>query len=138
VSIEQNKEVGRRFFEAQDRLRGGPDEALCAPGYTAHLGSFPPIDLAGHQAFSTMFYGAFPDLYHTVEQVIGEGDRIAVRFTLRGTHRGPFMGVEATGRAMTSTALVTMRLRESRVEELHGEFDALGMLQQLGAIPPPG
>jgi len=96
------------------------------------------MDLAGHQGFATMFYGAFPDLHHTVEEVIGEGDRIAVRFTIRGTHQGPFMGVEPTGRTMTSTALVTMRLRDGKVEELHGQFDALGMLQQLGAVPAPG
>ena len=138
MSTEGNKELGRRFFENQDRLRGGPDEALCAAGYTAHLGSLPPMDLAGHQGFATMFYGAFPDLHHTVEEVIGEGDRIAVRFTIRGTHQGRFMGVEPTGRTMTSTALVTMRLRDGKVEELHGQFDALGMLQQLGAVPTPG
>jgi steroid delta-isomerase-like uncharacterized protein len=129
--------LGRRFFEAQDRLRGGPDPALCAPGYTAHLAGFPPLDLAGHRQFAHAFYTAFPDLYHTVDDTIVDGDRVAVRFTLRGTHGGDFMGLPATGKPVVVGAVVVMRVEDGRAAELRGVFDRLGLMQQLGAIPAP-
>jgi predicted ester cyclase len=138
LTAAESKAIARRFFEEQDRLRGGPADEVCAPGYTAHLGSFPAMDLDGHKQFAAAFYAAFPDLYHEIQDVIGEEDQAVVRFTLHGTHRGPFMGVEPTGRQATITAMAVMRLREGRVGELYGQFDALGMLQQLGAIPAPG
>ena len=134
---EHNKALGRRFFEAQDRLRGGPDPALCAPGYTAHLAGFPPLDLEGHQQFARAFYAAFPDLYHTVDDTFAEGGQVVVRFTLRGTHTGDFMGIPATGRPFTAGAAAVMRVEGGKVAEAHGVFDRLGLMQQLGVIPEP-
>lgn len=95
MSIEANKTTACRFFEEQDRLHGGPAPELCAPTYTAYIASNPPLDLAGHQQFAAMFYNAFPDLYHTIDDVVGADDQAAVRFTLRGMHTGDFMGIPA-------------------------------------------
>jgi hypothetical protein len=110
MSPEMHHTLARRFFAEQDRLRGGPAPELCAPGYTAHLASNPPMDLAGHQAFAAAFYAGFPDLRHQVEQVVAEGDQVAVRFTLFGTHTEPFLGVEPTGRPVCLTAIACMAL----------------------------
>jgi predicted ester cyclase len=122
--------LARRFFAEQDRLRGGPAEELCAPGYTAHLAGS-SYDLPGHRAFAAAFYQAFPDLRHHVELAVAEGDHVAVRFTLRGTHSGPFAGLEATGRAIRVGASAIMRLEGRRVAEVWGEFDQLALMGQL-------
>lgn len=128
---ETTSTIVRRFFAEQDRLRGGPADELCAPGYTAHLPGGPPLDLAGHQAFSTMFYAGFPDLRHEVEFVAAEGDRAAARFLLYGTHTGEFLGIAPTGRSIAVSATAIMRLAERQVAELWGEFDRLGLFGQL-------
>ncbi|MGH9281086.1 MAG: hypothetical protein ACRD12_23750, partial [Acidimicrobiales bacterium] len=59
---EQAGTTAWRFFEEQDRLRGGPADELCGEGYTAYLASFPPMDLEGHKGFAAAFYAAFPDM----------------------------------------------------------------------------
>lgn len=139
MSSDNYRELARRFFIEQDRLRWGPASELCAPGYTAHLPGSPAFDLAGHQAFAAAFYGGFPDLRHSIEQVLVEGERAAVRFTLLGTHTGPFLGMPPTGRRITVTANVCLALEGDRVAELWGEFDQLGLMRQLtgeGAVLP--
>lgn len=137
MSPETNRSIARRFFAEQDRLRGGPAAELCAPGYAAHLAGMPPLDLAGHQAFAAAFYAAFPDLRHQVELVAAEDDRAAVRFTLFGTHTGPFMDMAPTGRPIVLSALAFMRVEGERVAELWGEFNQLGLMSQLTSDPAP-
>jgi predicted ester cyclase len=126
--------VGRRFFEEQDRVRGGPVPELCAPGYTAVLGGNPPMDRSGHEMFSKAFYSAFPDLTHTVDEAFGTSDRVAVRFTLRGTQQAPFMGIPATNRKIAVTANVLMHVSNGTVTRLLGAFDEAGLLRQLGVL----
>jgi steroid delta-isomerase-like uncharacterized protein len=133
---ETNSTTARRFFAEQDRLRGGPAPELCGPNYTAHLPGSPPLDLAGHQQFAAAFYRAFPDMRHDVKCVVAEEDRAAVRFTLIGSHTGDFLGIPASGTSITVSATVVMRFEEGRVSELWGEFDRLGLVQQLTAASP--
>ena len=132
MSLEASHEMGRQFFASQDRLKGGPDPALCAPDYTAQIGANPPMPHAGHEQFATLFYRAFPDLYHTVDETIAEGDRVVVRFTLRGTQSGEFMGVPATGKPIDVSAIAILRIVDGRVSHLRGVFDQAGMMHQLG------
>jgi steroid delta-isomerase-like uncharacterized protein len=134
-SIERNRALGRAFFAAQDRMRGGPDPDLCAPGYQAHLGGNPPVDRAGHEAFARAFYAAFPDMRHEVEVASVDATAVTVRFTIHGTHRGPFFGIPATGKSVRVVANVILRVSEGRVTELFGVFDEAGMLRQLGVLP---
>lgn len=131
----QAKTTARTFFEEQDRLRGGPSAALCATGYAARIGSFPPMDFAGHEAFATAFYAAFPDLRHVIEEVIAEGDRATVSFRLQGTHTGSFMGQPPSDRPIDVACLALMNISSGKVISLHGEFDRLAMMQQIGALP---
>ena len=134
-SVERNKTLGRQFFEEQDRLKGGPAPALCAPDYSARIGGSPPMTREAHEGFAKAFYGAFDGLHHTVEEVFATEDRVAVRFVLRGTHTGSFFGIPATGRAITVPANIVMHVSAGRVTELYGVFDEAGMLRQLGVIP---
>jgi len=129
------KAIARRFLEAQDELRGGPDDGLCADGYRAHLGGNPPMDLGGHKAFAAGFYAAFPDLRHQVEQVHADGDVAAVRFRLTGTNTGAFMGNPPSGREIDVGALALMTVDGGKVVELRAEFDQLGLMQQIGLFP---
>jgi predicted ester cyclase len=138
MNADENKAIAVRFFQEQDRLRGGPADELCAPTYTAQIGGNPPMDLAGHKQFARMFYGAFPDLYHTIEEPIAETDTVAVRFTLHGTHTHGFMDIPATGKSIRVSAIAMLKFKDGKVVALHGQFDQLGMLQQLGVIPMPG
>jgi predicted ester cyclase len=129
------KATAIKFFEEQDKARGGPAEERCAVGYTANLASLPPMNLADHKAFAASFYAAFPDLEHRISEVIAEGDRVAVRFQLTGTNTESFMGNPATGKPIKVDALALMTVASGKVLELHGQFDQMGVLQQIGAVP---
>jgi predicted ester cyclase len=116
-------------------LLGGPDDELCTSDYTAHLPGYPPMSIDGHKEFAKAFYAGFPDIHHTIEETIVDGDAVSVRFRLDGNHTADFAGIPATGRPLTVNAIVTMHILDGRVKELHGEFDRLGLMQQLGVIP---
>jgi len=135
MSTAEIKSIGPRFFKEQDRLRGGPADELCASNYAAHIGGNPPMNLAAHKQFASAFYSAFPDLNHTIDDTIADGDKVVVRFTLRGTHTENFMGIPATGKSITVGAIVLFHIVNGKVEELRAQFDQMGMMQQLGVIP---
>ena len=130
---EQAKATAVKFFKEQDRLRGGPANDLCGDGYTAYLASFPPMDLAGHKEFSAAFYAGFPDLEHRIDEVIAEGDRVAVRFRVTGTNTESFMGNPPSERPIELDALALMTVASGKVTELCGQFDQMGVMQQIGA-----
>lgn len=130
-----NARLGRVFFQEQDRLRGGPAEELCGPGYTARLGSGPSMDRAGHEGFAQGFYAGFPDVAHHIEDVIATPDAVVVRFVLRGTHAGSFFGIPASQRSINVPAHAILRVRDGRVGELLAVFDEAGLLRQIGVLP---
>lgn len=134
MSAEGNRELGRKFFEAQDRLRGGPDPELCASNYVARIGSNPPMTLPDHQAFAKAFYAGFPNLRHTVEETIADDAKVMVRFSLSGTHRGEFMGIQPTQRDIDVGAIAILSITNGKITEVRGQFDQLGMMRQLGVI----
>jgi predicted ester cyclase len=70
--------------------------------------------------------------------MIAEDDRVAARFTMRGTHRGSFFGVPPTGKTIAVQAMNFYRLSGGRFIEERGQPDLLGLLQQIGAVPAPG
>lgn len=126
-----NKTVVREFFASQDRLRGGPSPEICAEGYIAELASFPPMDREGHSAFAASFYEAFPDLEHKVVDVISEGDRVAATLAISGTNTGPFMGNAPTGKRVEFPAVIFATVASGQVVEMRGQFDQVGVMQQL-------
>lgn len=134
-----NKALVRRFFEevwstGDLSLR---DEFLAAD-YRGHLaGAEQPIDRNGWTGWFQGFRAAFPDARFTVEDMIAEGDRVAARLTMRGTHLGPMNGVPATGRAVVVTGMSIERVENGRIAEGWNQNDALGLLGQLGLLPPP-
>ena len=140
MSAEANKAVARRYFEevwGQGRLEVADE--LIAPHYVFHDPADPamPPGPAGAKQMVGAFRAAFPDLQVIVEDLIAEGDKVALRLRGRGTHRGAFAGVAPTGRSVTLTSVELLRLAGGKLVEHWDEFDTLGVLQQLGALPAP-
>jgi steroid delta-isomerase-like uncharacterized protein len=81
---------------------------------------------------------AFPDLNFAIKEQITEGDKVASRFEWTGTHKGEFMGIPATGRQVQVGGIVIDRLVEHRIKETRIIMDTMGLMMQLGALPPPG
>lgn len=79
---------------------------------------------------------AFPDFEATVEDVVAEGDTVAMCVTLRGTHEGEFMGIEPTGKSFEVQNMVFTRIEDGKIVERWIQPDMLGMLQQLGVVQP--
>ena len=79
-------------------------------------------------------YAGFPDLTHTIEEQIAEGEKVVNRLLIRGTHRGSFQGIPASGKAVAMPALTIQRIAEGKVAEQWIAFDAMGLLQQLGVM----
>jgi steroid delta-isomerase-like uncharacterized protein len=134
MSVESNRELGRAFFLAQDRLKGGPDPDLCTPDYSAKIGSYPLFDEAGHRAFAEGFYASFPDLYHSIEDVIAEDDKVAVRFILHGTHEAELSGIPATGRTIAVQGIAMLETVDGKVAHVDATFDQIGLMTQLGVM----
>ena len=134
-----NKALVRRFFEevwsTGDIARR--DDFL-APGYRGHMSGAPhPIDRDGWTSWFQGFRSAFPDARFTIEDMLAEDDRVAARLTMRGTHLGSLNGIPATGRTVVVTGMSIERIANGRIIEGWNENDALGMLTQLGVLPPP-
>ena len=139
MSTEQNKAVARRRIEEGVNKRNlALIDELLAPNCVHHFPGNPPLDRAAFKQVSAMFHSAFPDLHETIEDGIVDEDRVAQRLTSRGTHLGEFQGIPATGKRFTVSAITILRIEGGKIVEMWSEFDALGLLQQLGVIPAPG
>ena len=107
-----------------------PDAIFHVPGR-----SEPMRGPAGYLAIIQMMRGGFPDIQWTIEEMVAEGDKVAARFTMRGTHLGTFFGTPATGKKIAVQALNIYRLSGGQIVEETGQPDLLGLLQQIGAVP---
>ena len=85
-----------------------------------------------------MFYAALPDLPHTIDDVIADGDRVAASLTARGTHEEAFQNLPPTGKSIIFTGMRFYRMAGGKIAEEWANLDQLGLMQQLGAIPAPG
>ena len=84
-----------------------------------------------------MMRGAFPDYRFDVEDVIAEGDRVAARVRVSGTHRGEMMGLPPTGKRAATSGVEVFRFEEGKMAEHWAAFDVLGMMRQIGMVPVP-
>jgi steroid delta-isomerase-like uncharacterized protein len=140
MSTEQNKATVRAWVEAawnQGNLSMA--DGLYAADYVYHDPASPTEvrGVEGIKGLVTMYRTAMPDLRFTIEDMIAEGDKVVWRWTVRGTHRGPLMGIPATGRSGTVTGIIITRFANGKWQEDYNNWDTLGMLQQFGVIPTP-
>lgn len=137
---EKNKALIRREYE--EVWNGGkPDviDELYAPDWVGHMPGRP--DIHGPESIKQMagvFYAAFPDMQYTIADMVAEGDKVAVRWTLIGTHKGALMGVSPTGVRVTLKGNSILRFADGKCVELWSSFDSRVMWLQLGVAPPSG
>jgi predicted ester cyclase len=129
----ENKQLVRRLFE--DGMNHGNVAAideLIAAEYADPAGG------RGPQAFKDVMVRlktAFPDLTYTVDELLGEGDQVAIRWHWTGTHRGTFRGLAPTERSVTNTGNAIFRVRAGKIVAASLETDRLGFLQGIGVVP---
>jgi len=115
---------------------GWADQGMSPDFYRREIGSGDEYrGIAGIKEAARKWAGAFPDSHLTVEESIVEGDAGAARFTAVGTHQGEFEGLPPTGRKITLRGISTFRFADGRISQELVSLDALGLMQQLGAIP---
>jgi steroid delta-isomerase-like uncharacterized protein len=102
-------------------------------GFSPTDGEFHGPD--GFRQLVERYHSAFSGLEMRIERLVAEADWVAANWTARGTHSGELMGIQPTGREATVEGMQFSRIRDGKLVESHGLFDALGMLQQLGAVP---
>ena len=140
MTAQLNKERVRRYLDEvwnEGDIEGSA--AYLAPGYRRHLGpGVEPLDVDGQRVRLQGFRTAFPDVKLEIEQMVAEGDLVAFRFTLTGTHLGPFQGIDPTGVKVNVPGLDLVRLRDGRLTEHWGGADLAILKGQLasGATPP--
>jgi steroid delta-isomerase-like uncharacterized protein len=139
MSAEENKAIVRRMFAELNQGNLAIIDELVAPEYVEHVaGGQEIVGPAGLKQFIAQFATAFPDLQLTVEEMIGEQDKVVTRFTMRGTHRGELMGIAPTGKQVSVPVVLISHIANGQFVEDWEIIDQLGLLQQLGAIPSPG
>ena len=138
MSTENNKALVRRFYGESVHTPALLDELL-APTYILHLPGSPPLaGIEPAKQLMVAYTSGFPDLQLTTEDIVAEGDRVAIRNIWRGTHQGVFQGIPPTGKHVTFTGTDIFRFVGGKIAEQWADLDALGLLQQLGVIPVMG
>jgi steroid delta-isomerase-like uncharacterized protein len=138
MSTEQNKAMVRRNMELMNQHNLDAALASLSPNVVSHNTPAGRIEgIEGVKRFQTMVYHAFPDLQSTLGDIIAEGDRVVIRYTFSGTHTNEFMGAPPTGKQATWGIITIYRIENGKIAEVWGEADMLGMMQQLGLVPPP-
>ena len=136
MSTEDNKAHVRRGFEEVNQKNLAVFDELLTPDVVFHNASATMQGLEAYKQFLSMYMTAFPDLHFTIEDTIAEGDTVVARFTTRGTHLGNLMGIPPTGKQVSGTGMFIDRIVNGKAVEQWFNTDDLGLLQQLGVIPP--
>jgi predicted ester cyclase len=140
MSVKEIKALERRYYEGMNKGRAATmaiiDET-CALNYVFHSSSGRDIrNIEDFKQFNSELFSAFPDIQFTIEDMIAEGDKAVVRYTMTGTHKGD-MGVPPTKKKVTVWGISIDRVAGGKFVEGWSRFDTLGFMQQLGAVPTP-
>jgi steroid delta-isomerase-like uncharacterized protein len=132
------KQLNRDWIQKFNERDWEAEAACRTADYTAHMQGAPgPLDGEGWFGYLQMFVAAFPDVQISVDGEISEGDVVASRWTMTGTHHGEFLGVPPTGRQVTIIGNDFSRVVDDKIAEHWAQFDGLGTMMQLGAIAAP-
>lgn len=138
---EQNIAAVHRWFEEvwNQGRESAIDELFPADAVAHGLGDSEQ-DVHGPDEFKPLvanIRGALPDTHIKIDDILVDGDRVAVRITLQGTHTGQGLGVPPTGRKVSIQGIIIVRLVDGRISEGWNSYDQLGLLRQIGALPGP-
>ena len=125
-----------RLFELMDQKQSSAIRELLAPGFRMVMGGNPPMDADAWMGMGEMFYGAFPDGKHAIDEAFDVGtERAALRGAFEGTHTNEFMGIPATGKRVRVTFMNLDRFAGGKLVEHRAQVDMFGLMQQLGVVP---
>ena len=137
MPAEESRTIVRRYLDVYERGNVDLLDELLSPDYVNHSPATPdlPTGPEGVKAVVSMFRSAMPDLALVIEDTIAESDKVAVRYTLEGTHEGELFSVPPTGRRLSIKSITVERVLGGRIREHWRITDSLDMMQQLGVIP---
>lgn len=133
--VEQNKQIAKRWlleFWSGDMSLA---HELHAPDYFRHDSPFPIENPDAYVKFILIFLKAMPDMTFMLQDMVGEENTIVVRWTGKGTHEGELYGVQGTGKTLNFRGTDWLKFKDGKIVESWGFYDALGLMQQIGAIP---
>ena len=140
MSTEQNKDLTRRLYAAVSSGDFDVLDQIVSPNFIEHEMVDPgiPAGREGLKALFKMVRQAMPDMVMTPENIVVEGDQVAVRAVMTGTQTGEFQGIPASGKQVEITVMDLHRIENDQFAEHWGVSDMLALMTQIGAIPAPG
>ena len=139
MSLDANKRLAARFYDFFNSGDLAVADQLFTPNYVNHEATAPnggwPQGPEGPKAIVSMYRTAIPNIQFTIEVQFADADKVVTRWTARGTHTGPLMGIPATGKSATISGTSIERISDNKIAETWVNFDLLGLLTQFGVIP---
>jgi predicted ester cyclase len=137
MSETENKALGRRLLgELRDGWHPATIEKYLAPGYRRHLNATStPLTREEQRQRATRLRVAFPDAEATLDDIFAEGDRVAYRLTILGTHTAEFLGVPASGRPVAVSFIAIVRIADGKLVEEWGGLDQPDLIRQMRGSP---
>jgi steroid delta-isomerase-like uncharacterized protein len=129
MSAKENKGLMRRFFNEYNKGKAAAMAAIDR--------SIDTRDLKDFKQMESEAFDAFPDMHVTIDDMVAEGDKVATRVTMTGTHKGEYMGIPPTSKKVTVSGIFIDRFAGGKIVEDNGIFDTLGLMRQLGLAPTP-
>ncbi len=139
MSVEENKALIRCYMEEtfnQGNL--SVIDQVASSDFIYHHATGRDLSTEAYQKMSIMTQNAFPDVCMEIDDLFAEGDKVACRFTITGIHKGEYRGIPPTGKNITFQGVNIFRIVDDKIAEIWSRLDLLGMMQQLGVIPPMG
>jgi steroid delta-isomerase-like uncharacterized protein len=138
MTSENHKAIARRFIKAFETNDQVTIKEVLARDFMLHVPGAPgPVDRETHAQGISVFSEAFSELHVTIEDQIAEGDKVATRLTWRATHTRYFQGLAPTGNKVAVSAISIERIKDGKIVERWFNQDQLGLMRQLGVVPPP-
>lgn len=137
MSIEIKNVTDRIFEEVWNQRNREAIDQLITADYVHHDGHGIEVQrgIEGYKKFVSVYLDAFSDLRFTIEDEVSAGDKIVTRWIVTGTHDGDLPGLPRTGKSISLAGISIVRLTDGKIAESWNNWDVLGMMQQLGAIP---
>jgi steroid delta-isomerase-like uncharacterized protein len=141
MSIEENKELLRRYFEQANEIEGDINKVrifakeFLAPEFVSHHSQLGDMNSEQYVKIYIEFFTAFPNLNYSVVNMIAEEDKVAVQWMTTGTHKGEFLGIPPTGKEIRVMGFALYRIANDKLVEIWALVDSLTQMQQLGVIP---
>jgi len=139
MSLEDNKQLVRRLCDVFNTGNLNVIDEVATEDFVLHHAT--DRDIAPREMYKQTFImsrHAFPDMCLVIDDIFAEGDKVACRWTLSGTHQGEYQGIPPTNNKVVVSGNNIFRIANGKVAEIWSRSNTLGMMQQLGVIPPMG